>query len=68
MKSISVFLVCFLAGCATSVTTNAERVKISNNEPGKECKFLGDVTGSQGNRITGFVTSTNKWRLVQEMN
>lgn len=48
----------FLAGCsAVGLRAGAERVRITNTEPGRECRFLGDVTGSQGNRLTGGVTS-----------
>ncbi len=42
---------------AISVKPGAELVRITNTEPGRECKFLGDVTGSQGNRFTGGYTS-----------
>ena len=51
-------LVAVLTGCA-AVPTNAgaERVRITNTEPGKECRFLGDVTGNQGNFVTGPWTS-----------
>lgn len=61
MKKISLVLVMMaLAGCsATSVNSNANRVRVTNNEPGKECKFLGDITGSQGNFFTGGWTSNS---------
>jgi hypothetical protein len=50
--------VIILAGCsAVGLKSGAERVRVTNTEPGKECKFLGDVTGSQGNRLTGGYTS-----------
>ena len=39
------------------MTPGSERVKITNTEPGKECKFLGDITGSQGDFFTGAYTS-----------
>ena len=42
---------------AISVKPGAELVRITNTEPGRECKSLGDVTGSQGNRFTGGYTS-----------
>ena len=51
----TVLLVC--ACSAISVQRGAERVRVTNTEPGRECKFLGDVTGSQGNRFTGGFTS-----------
>jgi hypothetical protein len=47
-----------LSACsATNVTRGAELVRVTNKEPGRECKFLGDVTGTQGNRFTGGFTS-----------
>ena len=51
----TVLLVC--ACSATNVKRGAELVRVTNTEPGRECKFLGDVTGSQGNRFTGGFTS-----------
>ena len=42
---------------AITVNRGAELVRVTNKEPGRECKFLGDVTGSQGNRFTGGFTS-----------
>ena len=49
-----------LAACsATPVNQGAEHVKLTNSEPGKECKLLGDVTGNQGNLVTGGVTSNS---------
>ena len=42
---------------AISVNRGAELVRVTNREPGQECKFLGDVTGTQGNRFTGGFTS-----------
>lgn len=61
MKKVSLVLVMMtLAGCsATSVNPNASLVRVTNNEPGKECKFLGDITGSQGNLFTGGWTSNS---------
>jgi len=59
MKNITYlfFAVC-LAGCsATSLKHEAKMVRITNTEPGKECKYLGDVTGNQGNFFTGGFTS-----------
>ena len=50
-----VLLVC--ACSANNVKRGAELVRVTNTEPGRECKFLGDVTGSQGNRFTGGFTS-----------
>ncbi|MGS1008929.1 DUF4156 domain-containing protein [Achromobacter anxifer] len=48
-----------LAACApTSLAPGpATSVRITHNEPGKECAFLGDVTGSQGNFLAGAITS-----------
>lgn len=53
-----VFLAVIMSGCAAvPINPGAERVRITNVEPGKECKFLGDITGNQGNFITGPFTS-----------
>lgn len=47
-----------LVGCAaTPICPGAERVRLTNNEPGNERTFLGDVTGNQGNFLSGPVTS-----------
>lgn len=47
-----------LAGCAaTPLQPSAEAVRITTAEPGSECRFLGDITGSQGNAFTGGFTS-----------
>lgn len=35
----------------------ASSVRITNQEPGAHCQFLGDVTGSQGDFLRGSVTS-----------
>ncbi|WP_080963095.1 DUF4156 domain-containing protein [Pseudomonas fluorescens] len=47
-----------LAGCApTSIAgPGANKVRITHNEPGRECQFLGDVTGSQGDFLLGSIT------------
>ena len=45
-----------LAGCsAIPLQPGAEMVRVTNEEP-KGCKFLGDVTGNQGNFFTGDFT------------
>ncbi len=48
-----------LAACAPTALSPgaAANVRITHNEPGKECTFLGDVTGSQGNFLAGPITS-----------
>ena len=50
-----------LPGCAATALNHpdAAKVRITNVEPGKECKFLGDVTGNQGNFFTGAYTSNS---------
>ncbi len=54
MKSIILIgAILIFAGCAaTELTTEGQRVRITYDEPGKECKFLGVVTGSQGSALT----------------
>ena len=57
-KIFIVFLALALPGCAaTPINPGAESVRLTNNEPGKDCKFLGDVIGNQGNIFTGPWTS-----------
>ena len=47
-----------LTGCAAApLMTGAEHIKITNVDPGKECKFLGDATGNQGDFFYGAFTS-----------
>src|SRR5262249_4553329 len=51
-------IVLMISACsAINVERGAELVRVTNREPGRECKFLGDVTGSQGNRWTGGFTA-----------
>jgi hypothetical protein len=59
MKKITViFIAAVMAGCsAEPINPNANQVRMTNTEPGKECKFLGEVTGSQGNFFAGPWTS-----------
>lgn len=61
MRRISLFASVVLAGCAaTPLQPGAEMVRVTNTEPGSECKFLGDITGNQGNSFTGpFITNEN---------
>ena len=57
-KFTTIFLAASVVGCAATVLSpGAESVRVSNSEPGEECKYLGDVTGSQGNFFTGPYTS-----------
>jgi hypothetical protein len=51
-------LIATLSACsATQVQPNANYVRLTHNEPGKECTYLGDITGSQGDFFTGSFTS-----------
>ncbi|HEY5756973.1 MAG TPA: DUF4156 domain-containing protein [Steroidobacter sp.] len=61
MRRISLLASAILAGCAaTPLQPGAQMVRVSNTEPGPECKFLGDITGNQGNSFTGpFITNEN---------
>ncbi len=58
-KIISVLsLIGVLAGCqAIQLSPGAEMVRITHNEPGSDCRFLGDLTGNQGDFFTGQFTS-----------
>jgi hypothetical protein len=61
MRKLLLFSFVALTGCAaTALQPGAERVRLTNNEPGSECQFLGDITGNQGNSFTGpFITNEN---------
>jgi hypothetical protein len=50
-----------LTGCtAIPLKPGAELVRVTHEEPKGGCKFLGDVTGSQGNSYTGqYTTNAN---------
>lgn len=57
-KVLPSFLILSLVGCAaTPLVTGSHNIRVTNVEPGKECKFLGDVTGNQGDLLTGAWTS-----------
>ena len=56
--SISIFVAMIMIGCsAIPLNPEAQRIRITHTEPGKECEFLGDVTGNQGNFFSGPYTS-----------
>lgn len=58
MKRIVALGLIALTGCAaTPLRTDATNVRVTNAEPGPECKFLGDITGNQGNWLSGGLTS-----------
>ncbi|WP_083384536.1 MULTISPECIES: DUF4156 domain-containing protein [Cupriavidus] len=50
---------CLLSACAPITPSNpdAARVRVTQVEPGPSCRFLGDVTGSQGDFLRGAITS-----------
>lgn len=53
------FSILLTACSANSLNSGAEQVRITQNEPAKDCVFLGEVTGSQGNFFTGGWTSNS---------
>ncbi|MCC7006603.1 MAG: DUF4156 domain-containing protein [Ottowia sp.] len=58
MHYLASAFVVMLSGCAAvSVNPGSAIVRVTHVEPGKECKFLGDATGNQGNFFTGSFTS-----------
>jgi hypothetical protein len=61
MRRPSVLVLVLLSGCvATPLHPAAESVRVTHIEPKGECKWLGDVTGSQGNSFTGqYTTNAN---------
>ena len=59
MKRVAMvaFVAVGLVACkAIPLQPGAEAVRLTNEEP-KGCRFLGDVTGNQGNAFTGDFTS-----------
>jgi hypothetical protein len=61
MRRPSVLALVLIAGCAaTPLKPGAELVRVTHAEPTSGCKWLGDVTGSQGNSFTGqYTTNAN---------
>jgi hypothetical protein len=61
MRRLSVLTLMLLAGCAaTPLQPGAELVRVTHLEPTSGCKWLGDVTGSQGNSFVGeYTTNAN---------
>lgn len=59
MKKIGLLIVLLqIVGCsAITLEPGAEKVRIVRTEPGKECEYLGEVTGDQGGWLTGGLTS-----------
>ncbi len=59
MKKVSLLTVLLLfVGCASiTLQPEAEKVRIVRTEPAKECEYLGEVTGDQGDWLTGAFTS-----------
>ena len=54
-------VVSFYFGCsAIKIQPGAERILVTNNMPPKGCKYLGAVTGGQGNFFTGAYTSNKR--------
>lgn len=47
-----------LTACSSiQLEQGANLVRVTHNEPGSECQYLGDITGSQGDFIAGAFTS-----------
>jgi hypothetical protein len=61
MKHIATFVIAItLTSCsANTLNPSAKTVKVINTEPGKECTYLGDATGNQGNFFSGGFTSNS---------
>lgn len=56
---VALFITTGLSACSSiQVSQDATMVRLTHNEPNmKECRFLGDVTGNQGNFFEGAFTS-----------
>jgi len=61
VRRAAVLALVLIAGCAaTPLEPGAALVRITRTEPNGECKFLGEVTGSQGNSWSGeYTTNAN---------
>ncbi|KAF0210214.1 MAG: cytochrome c type bioproteinis protein, partial [Ignavibacteria bacterium] len=61
MKKVGLLIVLLqIVGCsAITLEPGAEKVRIVRTEPGKECEYLGEVTGDQGDWLTGAFTSNS---------
>ena len=60
----TIFIAVALSGCAaTRTTSKGSAVELMNEKPQGNCKALGKVIGSQGNWITGDLTSNEKLML-----
>jgi hypothetical protein len=59
MKFLSTIIVLVSLSACTAVPLqpNATLVRLTTTEPSKECKYLGDITGNQGDFLTGEFTS-----------
>ena len=53
---LTVFLINLVGCAANSINGEAQNLRILQTEP-KGCRYLGEVTGNQGNFFTGFYTS-----------
>ncbi|NQZ22992.1 MAG: DUF4156 domain-containing protein [Colwellia sp.] len=54
---IILFVITISACSAVPIQQAANKIRLTHNEPGKECTFLGDITGNQGDFFTGPFTS-----------
>lgn len=55
---IAAGIVFTIAGCSSmELTSEAQQVVLSPNNPPQGCKYVGSVTGNQGNFLTGAFTS-----------
>jgi hypothetical protein len=54
---IATFVVLLMSGCSSiPLEPQAKRVIVSTNSPSKDCKYIGQVVGNQGNFFTGGYT------------
>ncbi len=61
MERVFLLPILFLAGCvATPLMPGSGNVRLTNTDPGNECRYLAEVTGSQGGWLKGaFTTNAN---------
>lgn len=62
MMIIGLFAVLELAACSPSLSAGGEDVTVSKHAPASKCYYLGTIKRTNGNTVTGSITSTDKLR------
>jgi len=61
MKYFGILIVIFISACSSTPLLNGvEHVRLTNHKLPNNCKFLGDIIVTEGNRITGkFISNSD---------